>query len=50
MDKALGIVVATGEGCLALRKLQFAAKKALAYKEFANGLRGLAGMRFSDEP
>lgn len=50
MDKALGIVVATGEGCLALRKLQFAAKKALAYKEFANGLRGLAGMRFSKEP
>ena len=50
MDKALGIVAATGEGCLALRKLQFAAKKALTYKEFANGLRGLAGMRFSDEP
>jgi methionyl-tRNA formyltransferase len=50
LDKARGIVVATGEGCLALRKLQFAAKKALAYKEFANGLRGLAGMRFTDEP
>ncbi len=50
MDKAQGIVVTTGEGCLALRKLQFAAKKALAYKEFANGLRGLAGMRFTGEP
>jgi methionyl-tRNA formyltransferase len=50
MDKARGIVVATGEGCLALRRLQFAAKKALAYKEFANGLRGLAGMRFADRP
>ncbi|MCE1195619.1 methionyl-tRNA formyltransferase [bacterium] len=50
MDKARGIVVTTGEGCLALRKLQFAAKKALSYKEFANGLRGLAGMRFADEP
>lgn len=50
MDKARGIVVMTGDGCLALRKLQFAAKKALAYKEFANGLRGLAGMRFTDEP
>ncbi len=50
LDKARGIVVTTGEGCLALRKLQFAAKKALSYKEFANGLRGLAGMRFADEP
>lgn len=50
MDKALGIVTMTGEGCLALRKLQFAAKKALAYKDFANGLRGLAGMRFANEP
>jgi len=50
LDKSRGIVVRTGEGFIALRKLQFSARKALAYKDFANGLRNLAGMRFANAP
>lgn len=43
LDKAKGIIVATGNGALALLKLQFATRKALSYKEFANGVRNLEG-------
>jgi methionyl-tRNA formyltransferase len=50
MDKAKGIIVKTGEGLIALRKLQFAARKVLPYREFANGMRNLEGLRFESAP
>lgn len=50
MDKARGIVVRTGEGLIALRKLQLSTRKALSYKEFANGVRSLAGLRLESAP
>ena len=50
MDKARGIVVLTGEGLIALGRLQFSTRKALSYKEFANGLRSLAGLRLESAP
>jgi methionyl-tRNA formyltransferase len=43
MDRKCGIIVKTGSGFLALRRLQLAGKKALSYKEFANGARNLIG-------
>lgn len=43
LDASKGIIVATGEGRLALRVLQIAGKKALAHRDFANGVRNLAG-------
>jgi len=43
VDKSLGIVVQTGEGLVALTRLQLHAKKALGFREFANGVRDLAG-------
>jgi len=46
MDKVRGIMVQTGEGSIALRKLQFSSRKALSYRDFANGFRDLAGLRF----
>jgi len=45
IDKAVGILVQTGEGVIALRRLQFSTRKALSYKDFANGFRDLAGLR-----
>jgi methionyl-tRNA formyltransferase len=36
---ARGILVQTGEGVLAVRRLQYRAKKALAWKDFLNGAR-----------
>lgn len=50
IDKARGIVVRTGEGYLALKRLQFSARKALPYRDFANGMRALAGLRFENTP
>lgn len=38
-----GIVVATGQGYLAVRRLQLATRKAVGFREFANGVRGLVG-------
>lgn len=43
VDRKSGIVVRTGDGYLALRRLQLAGKKALTFREFANGARDLAG-------
>ncbi len=43
LDKSRGIMVQTGKGLLALRRLQLQAKKALSHGDFANGTRGLAG-------
>lgn len=44
-DKTRGIMVQTGEGIIALRKLQFSTRKALSYRDFANGFRDLTGLR-----
>jgi len=43
LDKSRGIMVQTSDGLLALRRLQVQHKKALPYREFANGMRDLAG-------
>jgi len=43
LDKARGIMVQTRDGLVALRRLQIQHKKALPYREFANGTRDLAG-------
>jgi methionyl-tRNA formyltransferase len=44
IDRASGIVVSTGKGFLSLTRLQLSGKKALSYKDFANGFRDLAGL------
>lgn len=38
-----GIVVNTGAGCLAIKRLQLATRKAVGFHEFANGVRNLLG-------
>jgi methionyl-tRNA formyltransferase len=43
LDKSRGIMVQTNDGLIALRRLQVQHKKALPYREFANGMRDLAG-------
>lgn len=43
VDKSEGIMVQTGRGALALLRLQLEGKKALPFKDFANGNRGLEG-------
>jgi methionyl-tRNA formyltransferase len=43
LDKSRGIMVQTKDGLVALRRLQIQHKKALPYREFANGIQGLAG-------
>jgi methionyl-tRNA formyltransferase len=43
LDKSRGIMVQTIDGLIALRRLQIQQKKALPYREFANGMRDLAG-------
>jgi methionyl-tRNA formyltransferase len=43
LDKSRGIMVQTSDGLIALRRLQLQQKKALPYREFANGMRDLAG-------
>jgi methionyl-tRNA formyltransferase len=43
LDKARGIMVKTKDGLIALKRLRLQNKKALPYKEFANGVRDLAG-------
>lgn len=43
VDKSRGIMVQTGEGLLALTRLQLRGKKAMGFKDFANGARGLVG-------
>lgn len=43
LDKSRGIMVQTIDGLVALRRLQIQNKKALPYREFANGMRGLVG-------
>ena len=43
LDKARGIMVQTKDGLIALRRLRLQNKKALSYKEFANGVQNLVG-------
>lgn len=43
LDKVRGIMVQTKDGLVALRRLQIQHKKALPFREFANGMRGLVG-------
>ena len=45
IDKQRGILVRTGDGSIALRKLQFSSRKALPFRDFANGFRDLSGLR-----
>jgi methionyl-tRNA formyltransferase len=45
VDKSRGIMVQTGRGLAALERLQVHGKKAMVYKDFANGARGLVGSR-----
>ena len=40
IDKKAGILVQTGRGVLAVKKLQLQSKKALDWKSFANGVKG----------
>ncbi|MDP3179613.1 MAG: methionyl-tRNA formyltransferase [Spirochaetaceae bacterium] len=44
LDKRRGLMVKTVDGELALRRLQIQNKKALPYRDFANGIRDLAGV------
>jgi methionyl-tRNA formyltransferase len=45
IDKQAGILVQTGDGVLAVRELQYQAKKALAWRAFLNGARDFASSR-----
>jgi methionyl-tRNA formyltransferase len=47
IDKNSGILVQTGDGVLAVRRLQYAAKKALAWRDFLNGARDYIGARLT---
>jgi methionyl-tRNA formyltransferase len=42
-DKARGILIQTGEGILAVTRLQYQAKKALSWKDFLNGAKDFIG-------
>jgi methionyl-tRNA formyltransferase len=43
VDKLRGILIQTGEGLLAVARLQFETKKALGFKDFLNGTRNFVG-------
>lgn len=45
VDKSRGIMVQTGHGLMAILRLQLQGKKAMGFKDFANGARGLVGTR-----
>jgi methionyl-tRNA formyltransferase len=45
LDKEAGILVQTGNGILALRRLQYQGKKALDFKSFLNGARNFIGSK-----
>jgi methionyl-tRNA formyltransferase len=48
-DGEAGILVQTGKGVLAVSRLQYAAKKALPWRDFLNGARDFAGSRLSGQ-
>jgi methionyl-tRNA formyltransferase len=45
VDTQWGILVQTGDGILAVERLQYRTKKALGWKDFLNGVRDFAGSR-----
>jgi methionyl-tRNA formyltransferase len=45
IDRRWGILVQTGDGILAVTRLQLQAKKALNWRDFLNGARGFTGSR-----
>lgn len=45
LDKCRGIMVQTGNGLLALRRLQLQTKKPLSFRDFSNGVKDLVGKR-----
>lgn len=45
VDKSSGIMVQTGHGLMAILRLQLQGRKAMGFKDFANGARGLVGTR-----
>jgi methionyl-tRNA formyltransferase len=47
VDGASGILVRTGDGILAVSRLQYAAKKALPWRDFLNGARDFVGSRLA---
>ena len=47
IDKDCGILVQTGDGVLAIQKLQKEAKKAMQWKDFLNGSRNFIGTQCS---
>jgi methionyl-tRNA formyltransferase len=47
IDRGLGILIQTGDGVLAVSRLQYAAKKALAWRDFLNGARDFIGARLT---
>jgi methionyl-tRNA formyltransferase len=47
-DNNKGILIQTGEGVLAVSKLQYQTKKALEWKAFLNGARNLIGTKLGD--
>jgi methionyl-tRNA formyltransferase len=44
-DKSLGILIQTGNGILAITRLQYQTKKALFWKDFLNGAKDFIGAR-----
>ncbi len=50
MDKKKGILVQTGGGALAVRRLQLQAKKALDFRSFLNGMPDLPGCILGEAP
>jgi methionyl-tRNA formyltransferase len=46
-DREAGILVRTGDGILAVSRLQYAAKKALPWRDFLNGARDFTGSRLA---
>jgi methionyl-tRNA formyltransferase len=48
IDRNSGILVQTGDGIFAIRRLQYRAKKALAWRDFLNGARDFIGARLNN--
>jgi methionyl-tRNA formyltransferase len=49
IDRTAGILVQTGEGVLAVSRLQYAAKKPLSWRDFLNGARDFVGSRLGGQ-
>jgi len=49
LDKKAGILIQTGEGLLAVTRLQLQSKKALDYKSFLNGTKNFIGSVLGEE-